>query len=48
MLYCSLLGINSRNNFLTFTALKTTAALAWASLGVIRSQIDCASLSLGV
>jgi hypothetical protein len=29
----------------TFTADKTTAALAWASLGVILSQMDCASLS---
>lgn len=33
---------------LTFTALSTTAALACASLGVIRSHIDWASLSLGV
>ena len=29
----------------TLTALKTTAALAWANLGVILSQIDWASRS---
>ena len=29
----------------TFTALNTTAALAWANLGVILSHMDCASRS---
>jgi hypothetical protein len=33
------------NDGLTLTAERTTAALAWASRGVIRSQMDCASRS---